>query len=168
MTFRATLILGLLLASLPVHAEFNAKVIGITDGDTIKVLDENNVQHKIRFAGIDAPERKQPWGTRSRQGLSDILAGKTVTIEDRKKDRWGRIIANVWVTPPDCPSCSRTLDAGLSQITRGLAWHFKRYAHEQPEEERERYAFAEEEARAKGVGLWRDANPVPPWEWRRR
>ena len=63
MTFRATLILGLLLASLPVQAEFTAKVVGITDGDTIKVLDENNTQHKIRFAGIDAPERKQPWGT---------------------------------------------------------------------------------------------------------
>ena len=149
-------------------AEFTAKVVGITDGDTIKVLDENNTQHKIRFAGIDAPERKQPWGTRSRQGLAEILAGKEVTIEDRKKDRWGRIIANVWVTPPDCPSCPRTLDAGLSQITRGLAWHFKRYAHEQPEEERERYAFAEEEARAKRVGLWGDANPVPPWEWRRK
>ena len=160
--FSLTITLGLLLVSLPVQAEFTAKVIGITDGDTIKVLDETNTQHKIRFAGIDAPERKQPWGTRSRQGLADILAGMEVSIEDRKIDRWGRIIAIVWVSPPDCPSCPKTLDAGLSQISRGLAWHFKRYAHEQPEEERKRYAFAEEEARAKGVGLWRDTNPVPP------
>ena len=60
------------------------------------------------------------------------------------------------------------LDAGTSQITRGLAWHFKRYVHEQPMEEMERYAFAEEEARTKGVGLWRDTEPMPPWEWRRR
>ena len=81
----------LLLAPLS-HADFPAKVIGITDGDTIKVLDAANNQHKIRLAGIDAPERKQPWGTRSRQGLAEILAGKDVTIEDRKTDRWGRNI----------------------------------------------------------------------------
>lgn len=149
-------------------ADFPAKVIGITDGDTIKVLDETNTQQKIRLAGIDAPERKQPWGTPSRQGLAEILARKEVTIEDRKTDRWGRIIALVWVTPPDCPTCPRTLDAGLSQLTRGLAWHFKRYAHEQPEEERERYAFAEEEARTKGVGLWAGPEPVAPWEWRKQ
>jgi endonuclease YncB( thermonuclease family) len=71
------------------------------------------------------------------------------------------IIAVVWVTPPDCATCPRTLDAGLSQLTRGLAWHFKRYAHEQPEEERERYSFAEEEATAKGAGLWSDVGPRP-------
>ena len=50
----------------------------------------------------------------------------------------------------------------------GLAWHFKRYAHEQSEEDRERYLFAEEEAQAKGIGLWSDPDPVPPWEWRNR
>ena len=64
------------------------------------------------------------------QGLAEILTGKEVTIEDRKTDRWARIIAVVWMTPPVCPTCPRTLDAGLSQFTRGLAWHFKRYAHE--------------------------------------
>jgi endonuclease YncB( thermonuclease family) len=153
---------------MPVSAAFPAKVIGITDGDTIKVLDASNTQHRVRLAGIDAPERKQAWGTRSRQGLAEILAGKDVTIEDRKTDRWGRIIGVVWITPPDCPTCPRTLDAGMSQLTRGLAWHFKRYAHEQPPEERGQYAFAEEEARAKGVGLWSDGDPVPPWEWRKK
>jgi endonuclease YncB( thermonuclease family) len=105
--------LCLLLAVTPAQAEFTARVVGITDGNTIKILDEYNTQHKIRLAGIDAPERKQPWGIRSRQGLADILAGQTVTIDDRKRDRWGRIIGVVWVTPPDCQECPRTLDAGL-------------------------------------------------------
>ena len=143
MTIRLLLILIFLPVSLTAQAEFAAKVIGITDGDTIKVLDESNTQHKIRLVGIDAPERKQPWGTRSRQGLADVLAVMTFTVEDRKKDRWGRLIAVVWVTPPDCQECPRTFDAGLSQLTRGLAWRFKRYADEQPSGEREQYSFAE-------------------------
>ena len=166
MAYCVGLILALVVSI--AQADFPARVVGITDGDTIKVLDKTNTQHKIRLAGIDAPERKQPWGNRSRQGLAEILAGRDVTIEDRKTDRWGRIIAVVWVTPPDCPSCPRTLDAAMSQLSRGLAWHFKRYAHEQPGDEGERYAFAEEEARAKGAGLWSDPAPVPPWEWRRK
>jgi len=66
MRINPVLLLCLLLASLSAQAEFTAKVVGITDGDTIKVLDENNTQHKIRFAGIDAPEPKQSWGARSR------------------------------------------------------------------------------------------------------
>lgn len=160
--------LFLLLFAVTCQAEFQARVIAITDGDTIKVLDTSNTQHKIRLAGIDAPERKQPWGNRSRQSLAELVAGKAVTIEDRKKDRWGRIIARAWVVPSDCLQCPRTLDAGLAQITRGLAWHYKKYAPEQPEEERERYSFAEEEAKAKKAGLWGDPNPVPPWDWRRQ
>ncbi len=81
------------------------------------------------------------------------------------------LIGTVWVQFPDAlcqdAECPKTLDVGLAQITKGLARHFKRYAHEQPTEERERYAFAEEEARAKRVGLWADPDPVPPREWRK-
>ena len=65
-------------------------------------------------------------------------------------------------------ACPKTLDVGLAQITVGLAWHYKRYAPEQSEEDREHYAFAEEEARARRAGLWREREPVPPWEWRAR
>ncbi len=71
------------------------------------------------------------------------------------------------VAPPECSTRLLTLDAGLAQLTVGLAWHFTRYAHEQSTEERERYADAEREARAKRVGLWSDPAPVAPWEWRR-
>jgi endonuclease YncB( thermonuclease family) len=101
--------------------------------------------------------------------MAELVGRKAVEVEWYKTDRWGRLIGTVWVASPDCRGepCPKTLDAGLALITSGLAWHFKRYAHEQPEEERERYAFAEEEARARKAGLWSDPNPVPPWEWRK-
>jgi len=80
-------------------------------------------------------------------------------------------VGKVWVPSPDArcqhAACPKTLDVGLAQVTVGLAWHYKRYAPEQSEEDRERYAFAEKEARAKRAGLWRDREPVAPWDWRR-
>ena len=73
------------------------------------------------------------------------------------RPRNGRIVGKVMV---------EQLDAGLAQITSGLAWHYKQYEKEQSEEDRGRYASAELEARAKGVGLWSHPNPVPPWKYR--
>ena len=94
-------------------------------------------------------------------------------VEWNKKDRYGRIVGKVWVVPPDSPcranpDCPMTLDVGLAQITMGRAWWYRRYANEQSPEDRSRYEFAEQQAKAKKVGLWRDPNPVPPWEWRRQ
>jgi endonuclease YncB( thermonuclease family) len=148
----------------------SGRVVRVVDGDTVYVLDAAKKQHKIRLAGIDAPERGQPFGTKSKERMADLVAGRDVEVNWYKEDRWGRLIGTVWVASPDCRQavCPKTLDAGLALITSGLAWHFKRYAHEQTEEDRERYAFAEEEARARKAGLWRDPDPVPPWEWRRR
>jgi endonuclease YncB( thermonuclease family) len=147
------------------------RVVRVTDGDTIVVLDKSNQQHKIRLAGIDAPESKQPYGQASRKHLAELVAGKSVAVEWAKHDKYGRIVGKVMVASPDAcpdarPECPKTLDACLAQITSGLAWHFKRYQSEQSEEDRHRYAYAEEEARAKRAGLWREANPIPPWEWR--
>jgi endonuclease YncB( thermonuclease family) len=101
------------------------------------------------------------------------VANKNVAVEWAKHDKYGRIVGKVMVASPDAcpdanPQCPQTLDACLAQITSGLAWHFKRYESEQSEEDRNRYAFAEEEARAKRVGLWKEPSPVPPWEWRRQ
>ncbi len=98
--------------------------------------------------------------------LGELVTGKEVRVEFEKYDRYGRIVRKVWVTPPDCPKCGKTLDAGLAQITSGMAWWFRKYAHEQSPEDQERYKFAEHEAKAKKVGLWQDKNPVPPWEFR--
>ena len=103
----------------------------------------------------------------SRKQLGELLRGKDVCVEFEKHDHYGRILGKVWVSPPDCPTCDRTLDVGLAQITSGMAWWFRRYAHEQSHENQGRYEFAEQEAKAKKVGLWQDKNPMPPWEFRR-
>jgi len=149
-----------------------ARVVGVTDGDTVKVLDANRVEYKIRLAGIDAPEKDQPFGQRSRQSLSAAVMGKDVRIEWAKRDKYGRLVGKIWVTPPELrcedriATCAKTLDVNLAQLTVGLAWHYKAYEKEQNVEDRLRYAFAEQEARARKAGLWTDPDPTPPWEWR--
>ena len=161
----AAIALGL---SLPAHADFTGKVIGVSDGDTITVL-RGKEQVKIRLAGIDAPEKKQPFGNVAKERMSEMVFGKEVRVDDRKKDRYGRTVGRIWVAIPECKAsdCPKTLDAGMALLTVGLAWHYKKYEKEQPEAERGQHSFAETEARAKRVGLWQDANPVPPWEWRK-
>jgi endonuclease YncB( thermonuclease family) len=142
-------------------------VVKIADGDTITVLDSNKEQHRIRIAGIDAPEKKQAFGNASGKRLGELVARKEVRVEFNKHDRYGRIIGKVWVKPPDCPTCGMTLDVGLAQITTGMAWWYRKYANEQSPEDQGRYEFAEQEAKAKKVGLWQDKNPQSPWEFRR-
>jgi endonuclease YncB( thermonuclease family) len=149
------------------------RVVGVTDGDTVTVLDAAKGQHKIRLAGIDAPEKRQPFGERAKENLSRLVFGRDVRVDWRKTDRYGRLVGTVWVVSPDMPcvgkpDCPTNLDAGLAQLTVGLAWHYRKYAHEQDLQQRGQYAFAEEEARAKRAGLWRERNPVPPWEWRQK
>jgi endonuclease YncB( thermonuclease family) len=149
----------------------DVRVVAVADGDSLTVRDSNSLTHGVRLAAIDAPEHGQPWGERSKQSLTHMTLGKDVRIEWVERDDYGRLVAKVWVTPADAPcpatSCPRTLDAGLAQITAGLAWHFKRYERDQAEEDRHRYADAETEARARKLGLWQDATAGPPWEWRR-
>ncbi len=160
------------LASFPGFAEtMEGRIVRIVDGDTLILLDADDTQHRVRLSGIDTPERKQPFGNRAKQNISRLTGMQDARLEWYKKNRWQRLIGTVWVVSPDSQcqhkECPKTLDVGMDQLTQGIAWHFKRYAHEQPEEERERYSFAEHEARGKRVGLWGDPNPVPPWEWRK-
>ncbi len=156
----------LVLWSSLVLADIEGRVVGVADGDTITVL-AGKTQHKVRLSGIDAPEKSQPYGNASKQSLSDLVYGKEARVETTKKDRYGRDIGKVWVQPVSCPTCGKTLDANLTQLTVGMAWWYRYYAREQPEEDRGRYEFAELEAKAKKAGLWRDPNPVPPWDWRK-
>lgn len=79
------------------------RVVRVTDGDTITVLDARKVQHRIRLAGIDAPEKKQAFGTRAKENLSYLVFGKTVRVDGRKKDQYGRLVGKVLVVPLDCP-----------------------------------------------------------------
>jgi endonuclease YncB( thermonuclease family) len=143
------------------------RVVGVSDGDSLTVLDASNVQHKVRLAGIDAPERRQAFGNRSRQHLSDLVFRNVVSVHWQKRDRYGRIVGKVMVQPSDCPSCLRTLDVGHAQLSVGLAWWYRRYAREQTPDDQGRYESAELEARVRRVGLWIDEVPIPPWDFRK-
>lgn len=138
-------------------ATIDGKVVGVTDGDTITVLDAAKVRHKIRLSGIDAPENKQQFGNRSKESLSDMVFAKTVTVETDKRDRYQRNVGKVLVDG---------VDANLEQIKRGMAWHYKAYEREQPAADRQAYSYSEDAAKAARRGLWADAEPVPPWEYR--
>ena len=96
------------------NADLTGRVVAVTDGDTIKVLDSTNTQHKVRLTGIDAPERGQPYGTASRDHLASMVAGKDVRVESKKNDRYGRVLGKVWVQPGDCPTCGKTTTLGSS------------------------------------------------------
>lgn len=139
-------------------ATLTGEVVGLADGDTITVLDETKTQHKVRLAGIDAPEKNQPFGARSRQNLADLVFRRTVVVEWRKTDRYGRIVGKVLVAETD---------AGLEQVRAGMAWHYKAYAREQSTDDRSSYAAAEVESRESHRGIWQQPVPTPPWEFRR-
>jgi endonuclease YncB( thermonuclease family) len=151
------------------HTPFAASVTGVSDGDTITVLDSNQIPHKIRLAGIDAPEKGQPFGERAKQRLSELVFKQVVHIDWSKMDKYGRMVAVVRVPAPgtcDSVPCSATMDVNLAQIAAGFAWHYKQYESEQTKHDRLAYGIAEQHAREQKLGLWRDTDPVPPWEWR--
>ena len=143
---------GLVLAG-----TFQGKVVGISDGDTVTVLDSAKGQHRIRLGGIDAPEKAQPFGQKSKENLSRLVFGKLVVVETGKIDRYGRAIGKISIDG---------VDANLEQIKAGMAWHYKQYSNEQSAIDRLAYARAEERARQVKVGLWKETAVVAPWDWR--
>ena len=166
-------LISLFLYSPALADTLKGKVVKIADGDTVSIVDDSGKKHRIRLAGIDAPEKNQPYGDVSTQGLVELVSGKTVTIEYEKRDRYKRIVGKVLVDPPGevfCMAidCVKKIDAGLEQIKAGLAWHYKYYQMEQSEEDRRLYSEAELEARTKKIGLWKDEEPMAPWVWRKR
>ncbi|MFT5449608.1 MAG: endonuclease YncB(thermonuclease family) [Gammaproteobacteria bacterium] len=172
MNLRTIMFLAAFLAAFHAPAAtLTGKVVKVADGDTITIL-VGTEQHRIRLQGIDAPERKQPYGKASGRSLSALVAGKQVRVEYDKHDRYGRIVGVKWVHSPDtrCDAepCTMTLDAGLYQLTVGLAWWYRYYAKEQTPEQRGQYEFAVFEAKAKKAGLWKETNAVAPWGWRRQ
>ena len=134
------------------------RVIRITDGDTLVVIDSNNVQHKIRLMGIDAPEKKQSYGKRSKDNLSSLVTGKYVVVEYDERDRGKLIIGKVNLNGKDI---------NLEHIVSGMAWHYKEYQGEQSRADQLLYSEAEVDARSAKRGLWREPNPLPPWDYRK-
>lgn len=135
------------------------KVVKVVDGDTIHVLDPSTKLFKVRLGAIDAPERGQPYFDKSRDHLAEIVAGKNVSVMWHKTDRYKRLVGTV---------VFQTKDVGLIQVEDGFAWHFKRFAHEQSEVEREAYEAAEERAKARRRNIWQGVGQSAPWEERAR
>lgn len=153
-------VLAAALAAGPASArDFGARVVGIQDGDTVTVLDASNQQHRIRLAGIDAPEKAQAFGAAAKEQLSRLAFGKQADLRCAKRDRYGREVCSLYVAGRDL---------GLEQVRTGHAWWFREYAREQSLEDRKVYESAENEAREARRGLWRDASPQAPWAWRRQ
>ncbi|MBZ5653622.1 MAG: thermonuclease family protein [Acidobacteriia bacterium] len=99
--------------------------------------------------------------------MGHLAHGKDATALCNKIDRYRRGVCVVYVQPPDCPTCDQTVDVALAQVAVGAAWWYREYAKEPSADDRARYSVAEQDARAHKLGLWRDKDPVPPWEWRR-
>jgi endonuclease YncB( thermonuclease family) len=143
-------------ASLPIPAKPEPsapvwRVVSVHDGDTLRAVDASKTEHKVRLVGIDAPEIGQAFGTKSRDGLTAMVKGKSVAVHADSEDRYGRTLARLVV---------EGRDVNHQMVADGLAWHFTRYSDD------ERLAAAEREARADRRGLWSDPAPTAPWDWR--
>ncbi len=155
---RFCLFLLFLLISTRVPAEMlTGRIVGVSDGDTITLLDAAQVSHKIRVAGIDAPEKKQPFGEKAKTNLSTLAYNRVAEADCRKTDRYRRKVCVVFVG---------NKDVGLEQIKVGMAWWYQQYSKEQSRQERSDYEQAESLAKRHRYGLWSGPNPTPPWEWR--
>ena len=143
-----------------VHAKtLEGLVVGVADGDTITVLDHQKNTYKIRLQGIDAPEKKQAFGEKSKQSLHDLVHSKQVRIEYDKEDKYGRIVGKVTVDD---------VDICLQQLVLGMAWHYKKYQTEQSASDRAVYSETELKSKSLKLGLWTDDTPMPPWEFRKK
>ncbi len=135
------------------------KVVSITDGDTITVLDSENAEHKVRLMGIDAPEKSQDFGIQSKRALSNLIYQKPVIVEYNKQDRYKRKVGKVILNNQDI--C-------LLMIQDGWAWHYKDYEKEQSKTDRDLYSQAELKAQNEKIGLWQSSNPIAPSEFRHK
>jgi endonuclease YncB( thermonuclease family) len=150
----AGLAIALLLLAVPSPGEdFQGKVVRIVDGDTIEVLHSLRAE-RIRLHGVDAPEKSQAFGSRARQFTAGLVFGRIVIVREKGRDRYGRTVAEIAL--PDGRILNREL------VANGFAWHYKRYSSDLD------LARLEETARAQKKGLWVDAHPIAPWEFRRR
>jgi len=146
------LIVLFFFCNLAVSAErIEGRVVGVHDGDTVTLLMAGNQQIKIRLAQIDAPESDQAFGQRSKESLSDMVFNKNIRVDKETIDKYGRTVGTVFVDG---------LDVNREQVKRGMAWVYRKYLQDQS------LLQVEDDARKEKVGLWSDANPMPPWEYR--
>lgn len=145
---------ALLCLSLPAAADtISGKVVRVADGDTLTILSSEKQEIKVRLAAIDAPEKAQPFGERSKQSLSEMCFGKSAMIFVVDQDKYGRTVGLV--------TCDG-IEANRTQVSQGMAWAYRKHI--------KGFEFLiEEERKARSLksGLWADPDPTPPWEWRK-
>lgn len=149
-----SILLCLLVACAPVAPDrLDGVVTGISDGDTLTLLATGDRRMQIRLGQVDAPERKQPWGDRSRQALAEMVFQRTVWVRVTDVDSYGRTVGTVFL---------EDLDVNAEMVRNGDAWVYRRYATD------ERLFLLEDAARARGLGLWSlpESRRIPPWQWR--
>lgn len=151
---RAALLIffGVLIAPAIAETRIGGRVVGVSDGDTLMIFTADKQQVKVRLADIDAPEKAQAFGNKSKQSLADMCFGKSASIVVQDVDRYGRTVARV--------VCD-DVDANAEQVRRGFAWVYDRYVKDLS------LHAVQDDARENSRGLWRDAAPIPPWEFRR-
>ena len=128
---------------------FSGKCVGISDGDTIKVL--SGKETKIRLEDIDCPESGEPFSAKAKKFASSLVYGKNVTLRVKETDRYGRLVARVFADGQD---------VSVALVQAGLAWHYTKYSSDSV------LAQAEKTARAAEINIWSLPNPAPPWELR--
>ena len=138
--------------------EVRGRIVRVTDGDSVTLLDTDNTRIKIRLSGIDAPESRMPYGQAAQAHLAGLVLNKEVVAVVHKLDRYGRTVATLWIG---------SKDINLTMVQAGMAWHYKLYAHEQPQNQALNYAQSELIARTESRGLWQHENAAPPWMWRK-
>lgn len=136
---------------------FSGLVVAVKDGDTLIVREAGREPHRVRLAGIDAPETRQPGGTEARESLAALTLGRLVYVDTHKTDLYGRDVGKLMLDG---------YDLGFHQVRLGYAWHYKAYEREQSAVDRTAYGEAESQARAAGLGLWAAPDPMPPWKFR--
>jgi endonuclease YncB( thermonuclease family) len=133
--------------------DLTGRVVRVADGDTVSILDGSNTQHKVRLYGIDTPERDQPYGNAAKKALRQLVDEQPVGVVIVETDSYGRIVGTLY-------QGGRNINAAM--VASGHAWWYQYYA---PHEHL--LQAAQQQARAKKLGLWAEPNPVAPWDWRR-
>jgi endonuclease YncB( thermonuclease family) len=134
------------------------EVVAVIDGDTLEILDAQRDKHRIRLAGIDAPEHDQAHGEAATQALTALAMRRQVLVTGRKFDMWQRLVGQVWLDG---------LDLNLELVRHGHAWHDRLHLREQTAWAQREYQAAEDAARADRLGLWALPDPVAPAVFRR-
>lgn len=134
--------------------EYTGRVVGVSDGDTLTLLTAEKQQVKVRLGEIDTPERKQPYGTRAQQALSDLTYNKQARVVVQDTDRYGRTVGRVFVG---------ATDVNAEMVKQGAAWVYRQYLKDQS------LLTIEQQAKAAKRGLWGlpETERCPPWDWRK-